>query len=304
MNKIVPHLWFDHQAKEAVDFYVSAFPDSKVLGSALLTKTPSGDCDVLSFQLAGQPFMAISAGPYFVPNPSISFMVNFDPSRDEKAEEHLNTLWEKLSDGAKVLMPLDAYPFSKRYGWIQDKYGFSWQLILTDPDGEERPNIIPSLLFVGDVYGRAEEAVDFYTSVFKQSKKGQIARYGAEHPPEKEEGVMFADFSLYDTWFAAMDSAQNHKFIFNEAVSLMVMCDDQAEVDYYWQKLSAVPEAEQCGWVKDQFGVSWQIVPRSMNDMMIRGTQEQVDRMTEVMLKMKKLDVGMLEEAFEGGSRG
>jgi predicted 3-demethylubiquinone-9 3-methyltransferase (glyoxalase superfamily) len=183
---------------------------------------------------------------------------------------------------------------------VQDKYGLSWQLILTNPDGEERPVIIPSLLFVGNVCGKAEEASDFYLSVFKNSKRGAIARYPGGMEPDKEGTVMFTDFKLEGQWFAAMDSARMHNFIFNEAISLIVKCEDQREIDYYWEKLSAVPEAEQCGWLKDKYGVSWQIVPAAMDEMMSKGTREQIDRVTKAFLPMKKFDIAKLKEAYEG----
>ena len=151
MQKITPHLWFDNEAREAAEFYTSLFPNSKVTNITTLHDTPSGDSDIVSFELAGQSFMAISAGPLFKFNPSVSFFVNFDPSRDQDARNNLDTLWEKLSEGGMALMPLDKYPFSERFGWVQDKYGLSWQLILSDPDGEARPFIVPSLMFVGEV---------------------------------------------------------------------------------------------------------------------------------------------------------
>jgi predicted 3-demethylubiquinone-9 3-methyltransferase (glyoxalase superfamily) len=126
---IVPHLWFDREAKEAAAFYTSVFPDSAVTNLTTLHDTPSGDCDVVSFQLARQPFMAISAGPVFRFNPSVSFFVNFDPSRDADARANLDRAWARLVDGGSVLMPLDRYPFSERYGWAQDRYGLSWQVV-------------------------------------------------------------------------------------------------------------------------------------------------------------------------------
>jgi predicted 3-demethylubiquinone-9 3-methyltransferase (glyoxalase superfamily) len=300
MHKIIPHLWFDKEAKEAAEFYTSLFSNSKVTNVSTITDTPSGDTDIVSFELRGQPFMAISAGPIFTFNPSISFMVNFDPSKEKGARENIDAAWEKLSAGGKVLMPLQEYPFSKHYGWVQDKYGLSWQLILTDPEGEERPEIMPSLLFVGDVYGKAEAAIKSYLSIFKESKMGSLHRYGANQEPDKEGSVMFADFKLFDLWFVAMDSAHPHKFAFNEAISFIVKCDDQAEIDYYWEKLSAVPESEQCGWLKDKFGVSWQIVPTAMDKMMGTKDQEKLNRVTQAFLQMKKFDIAELEKAYEG----
>lgn len=302
MQKIVPHLWFDKEAREAANFYVSVFGgDSKVGTISTLTDTPSGDTDIVPFTLWSYDFLSISAGPFFKPTPAISFMVNFDPSLDKDAVKKIDEMWAKLSEGGKVMMELSEYPFSKRYGWCADKYGFSWQLILTDPQGEERPLIIPSLLYVSDTCEKAEEATDFYLSVFKNAKRGNISRYPKGMEPSKEGAIMFTDFKLEGQWFAAMDgSAKMHHFDFNEAISLIVKCDTQEEIDYYWEKLSAVPESEQCGWLKDKYGVSWQIVPTIMDEQMEKGTPEQIKRVTEAFLKMKKFDIATLAKAFEG----
>lgn len=197
-------------------------------------------------------------------------------------------------------MALDQYPFSERYGWIQDKFGLSWQLILTNPEGEERPEIVPSFLFVGNNCGNAEAAMQFYLSVFKNAKQGHIARYPKGMEPDKEGTIMFSDFCLENQWFVAMESAHEHHFRFNEAISFIVHCDTQEEIDYYWEKLSAVPEAEQCGWLKDKFGISWQIAPREMDEMMSGGTPEQLARVTKAFLKMKKFDLQELRRAYKG----
>ena len=297
-QKITPHLWFDKEAGEAAEFYANVFPESKISGTTTLHDTPSGDCEVVSFEIWGQKFMAISAGPLFKFNPSVSFFVNFNPSIIKDARAKIDEIWNKLSDGGQVLMALDKYPYSEHYGWVQDKYGLSWQLILTDPKGEERPIIMPSLLFVRDAYGKAEESIKFYRSVFKDSKTGAMMHYGPGQAPSKEGTVMFADFKLLDTWFAAMDGAGEHNFSFNEAVSFIVYCNDQKEIDYYSGKLSAVPGSEQCGWVKDKFGLSWQIVPVGLHEMLINGTREQVDRVTKAFLPMKKLVIADLEKAW------
>ena len=197
-------------------------------------------------------------------------------------------------------MPLDKYPFSERYGWVADKFGVSWQLILTNPEGEDRPIIIPSLLFVKNVYGKAEEASDFYLSVFNDAKRGALVRYPAGMEPDKEGAVMFTDFKLEGQWFAAMDSAREHNFAFNEAISFMVYCNDQKEIDYYWEKLSAVPQAEQCGWLKDKYGLSWQIVPTLMDEMMQDDDPERMARVTQAFLPMKKFDLAELQRAYDG----
>jgi len=302
MQKIFPHLWYDKEAREAAEFYVSIFPNSRVINETTLSDTPSGDANMITFELWGQKFMAINAGPLFKFNPSVSFIVNFDPllfgSAEKVAREKLDQVWNKLSEGGTALMPLDKYPFSERYGWVQDKYGLTWQLMLTDPKGEQRPPIIPALLFIGNNTGKAEEAINFYLTVFKNSKIGALHRYGNDQKMNKEGTVMFADFMLENTWFAAMDNAYEHKFNFNEAVSFLVNCDNQQEIDYYFEKLSAVPESEQCGWLKDKYGLSWQISPTELEEMLVTGTQEQIDRVTRAFMPMKKLQLEPLRKAF------
>lgn len=159
MDKITPHLWFDREAVEAAEFYTATFPDSKVIDVTTIPDTPSGDTDVVTFQLCGQTFQAISAGPLFSFNPSVSFAVSCD------TVEEVDGLWTRLADGGTALMPLDTYPFSERYGWIQDRYGLSWQIAYAG-DGEATQRITPTLMFVGQVCGKAEEAIALYTSVF------------------------------------------------------------------------------------------------------------------------------------------
>lgn len=311
MRQITPHLWFDTQAHEAAQFYTSIFPNSKITNVTTIHEVPSptGDSDIVSFELWGQPFTAISAGPLFKFNPSVSFIVNFDPSRVPDARKSIDAVWDRLSQGGTVLMPLQEYPFSKRYGWLQDKYGLSWQLILTNPEGEERPAIVLSLMFVGDVCGKAEQAINFYLSVFKnapsdsargESRMGAIFRYGPGQEPDKEGTVMFADCKLAGTWLAAMDSARDHRFAFNEAISLLIPCETQEEIDYFWDKLSADPKAEQCGWLKDRYGLSWQVSPTAMGEMMAKGTPEQIARVTQAFLPMKKFDLAKLRQAYAG----
>ncbi len=297
MFKIVPNLWFDKEAEEAARFYCDAIPGSRINSLVVLRDTPSGDCDLVSFELAGQPFMAISAGPFFKLNPSTSFILSFNPSQG-RTQADLEALWNKLLPGGSVLMPLQAYPFAPLYGWIQDRYGLSWQLILSDPGGEARPFITPALLFVGEVCGKAEEAQDFYTSVFPNARRGATMRYPAGMAPEREGTLMYSEFMLAGQWFAAMDSAYPHNFAFNEAISFMIYCDTQAEIDHYWTKLSAVPEAEQCGWLKDRYGLSWQVVPRALEQMLQDPDPERVNRVNQAVLQMKKLELAELQKAY------
>jgi predicted 3-demethylubiquinone-9 3-methyltransferase (glyoxalase superfamily) len=298
MQKITPHLWFNTNAEEAVQFYTKVFAGGKIYAT---THYPDAGKEVhgmeagtvltMEFEIEGYRFIALNGGPIFTFTPAISFTVHCE------TEEKINALWEKLAEDGMPLMPLDAYPFSKRYGWIQDRYGLSWQLIV--PEVMPDKVIMPSLMFTGAVAGKAEEAMQLYTSVFKNASIGEIHRYGPGQEHDAEGTIMHADFMLEGQKFSVMDSAYPHGFAFNEAVSLLVTCEDQEELDYYWEKLSAVPEAEQCGWLKDAYGVSWQIAPKGMEEMLNNPDKEKANKAMEAMLKMKKIDIAELKRASE-----
>jgi len=293
MQKITPHLWFDKEALEAANLFISTFPNSKVKNTTMLHNTPSGSVDIVNFELLGLEFQAISAGPLFKFNPSISFHVTC------KTKEEVDEIWKKLSHGGQVLMELGAYPFSERYGWLQDKYGLSWQIIYSS--GEHvKQKITPVIMFVGSVCGKAEEAVNFWTSIFPEAKVNAILHFGKGEEPDKEGTLKYGSFSLFGQEFGAMDSAHEHPFTFNEAISFIVNCETQEEINYYWEKLSAVPEAEQCGWLKDKYGFSWQVVPSGMDEMLRGDDRERIDRVTQAFLVMKKLDIAKLQEAYDG----
>ena len=292
MQRIVPNLWFDHKAAEAAEFYTSAFPDARITetvhypteGLEDFQKEFAGDVLYVELEIRGYRFIAINAGSEVTVNPSISFFVNFDPAVDPDARAHLDSLWAALSDGGEALMPLDDYGFSHRYGWIKDKYGITWQLMLTDPAGEPRPYIVPSLMFTELVLNRASEAINYYASLFG-GRVGNVAVYPEDAGPTAGT-VMYGDVEILDQWFAAMDSGgAEHGFTFNFGVSLMVECADQAELDRYWAQLSTVPEAEQCGWCVDKFGVSWQVVPANLAELMTKPGSY------ETLMNMKKIEV-------------
>lgn len=294
MDNLSVHLWYDQQAKEAAAFYTSLFPDSRILHTAVLHDTPSGDCEQVIAELMGRRFEMLSAGPLFAFNPSISFLVGC------RTAEEVDRLWHGLESGGLVLMPLGAYPFSERYGWLQDRFGLSWQIMLTT-DGSA--GITPTLMFVGQQCGRAEEAVEFYTALFPPSSVDYMARYEAGEVPEGEGLVKHAGFRLAGQRFAAMDSAHPHDFSFNEAISLKIDCRDQAEIDRFWTALSADPSAEQCGWVKDRFGVSWQISPTELDEMLRSEDLSARARVTKAFLGMKKFDLEALRHAYRDTGR-
>ncbi len=293
MQKIVPSLWFDHVAADAARFYAEAIPGTTVTdtqyypleGLLDFQREFAGKELTVEFEVQGYRFVAINAGPEFRVNPSVSFMLNFDPSRDERAREHLDEVWAALSDGGSELMPLGEYEFSPHYGWIQDRYGVSWQLILTDPAGEPRPFVIPNLLFGGSAQNRAGEAMEYYVSLFEGARAGNVWRYPDAVGPAPAGSIMFGELNLFGQWFALMDSAVEQDFTFNPGVSLMLQCEDQEELDRYWHELSAVPEAEQCGWLVDRLGLSWQVVPANMRELM------QAPGSFEKLLAMKKIEI-------------
>lgn len=293
MQRIVPNLWYDQEAKEAALFYIGLFEQSRLLSTRVIKNPPPfGDSEIVTFELAGQQFMAISAGPYFKLNPANSLMVACN-SADE-----VDRLWEALCAGGTELMPLGEYPFSRRYAWVQDRHGLSWQLMLVDEEADQK--IIPCLLFSGEACGRAEEAIRYYADVFENSEVGEISRYAEGEAPSSKAKVKYAGFRLDGLDFAAMDNGYDVDYTFNEAFSFVVNCSDQKEIDYFWDKLSKVPEAENCGWCKDQFGVSWQVVPANMEEILFSGSEEQVQRVNAAVMAMKKLDLEALAKAKLG----
>jgi predicted 3-demethylubiquinone-9 3-methyltransferase (glyoxalase superfamily) len=294
MQKIIPNLWFDHKAEDAVDFYLSVFKDSKINsrmnypnseeeGLADFQKDLAGKVLTIDFEISEFRFTAINADRTFQPNPSISFFYTTN------SKEEADLLWKQLSNGGKSLMELGEYPFSKYYGWVEDKFGYSWQMILNNPEGDKRPTIVPSLMFTNERDGQAQNAMKFYASVFKESEiSANLNRYPPEMP-DRAEKISYADFRLFSQWFAVMDGGSDHGFGFTPAISLMVQCKDQAEIDYYWEALSANPASEQCGWLEDKYGVSWQIVPEDIDEMIrFPGAFKR-------MMSMKKLDISQLQ---------
>lgn len=296
MQKITQHLWFDNQAREAAEFYQSTFVDAEIKNTVTLYDTPSGRVDVVTTEILRNEFTLISAGPHFKFTPAVSFLVACS------GKEEVDELWRKLSQGGSALMELGAYPFSERYGWMQDRYGLSWQLMFMG-DREIKQRITPTLMFTGAQCGKAEEAIHFYAALFHNAKAGEIVRYGKNEEPDRESTIKHAAFTLEGRQFAAMDSAREHNFTFNEAISFMVHCETQEEIDYYWGKLSADPRAEQCGWLKDQYGLSWQVVPTVMGEMLKDGDKRRLARVTEAFLKMKKFDIAELKKAYQQQGR-
>lgn len=282
--KITPFLWFGNQAEEAARFYVSVFPNSRIEQVA----HPGPGVTVVEFSLGGQRFNALDGRPGFQPNPSISFYVTCE------TEAETREVWNQLMDGGTALMPFGKYSWSDQYGWVQDRYGFTWQISLGRLEDTGGQKFVPCLLFSGKRAGRAEEAVRLYSSVFHPSSVTGILLYGPEGPG-REGTVQHAQFSLSQSVFMAMDNPVNADMDFNEALSLMVDCEDQQEIDHFWNALlSGGGEESMCGWLKDRFGVSWQVVPRNLPQLLANPDPEKARKAGTALMQMRKIEIDKL----------
>ncbi len=291
MDKIAPCIWYDLDALSAAQRYVSAFDDSRIDhvthyldNDPSPSELPAGTPLTVRFTLCGQEFLALNGGPVFKPTPAVSFFV------DCETEAQLDALWGKLSEGGFVMMEVAKYPFSERFGWLADRWGVSWQLSLSG----KKQSISPYLMFTEGVYGKAEEAMRFYTRIFEDARIVDL------HPGEAEGAVLFAIFQLAGQPFMAADSGYPHGFTFNEGISFCVYCRDQAEIDSLWDLLASGGEAQSCGWLKDRFGLSWQIVPFDMEMLADSADPVRAGRVNAALMEMTKIDLRVLRNAYEG----
>lgn len=281
-NDIFPCLWCDGNAKQSAEFYC------KVFNGRITADTPV----VMNIDLFGQKLMLLDGGPHFEKNPSVSFMVICE------TEDEVQRYWDQLLVGGKELMALDSYPWSKKFGWLDDQYGVSWQLFFGEKTSDQK--IVPTLMFMHQNNGKAMEAMEFYTQTFPNSKIGNILKYkdGGE-PNENPENIQHANFMIDSYDIYCMDSSYDHKFDFNEGVSMVIMTDDQKQTDFLWNRLiSGGGRESMCGWLKDKYGFSWQIVPKRLIQLMNDSNQEKAQKVVQVMMKMQKIIIQELEEAY------
>lgn len=275
---IYPSIWCKTSAKDVADYYVSVFKNTEIVDD-------NGFFKVLNIH--GHRIKLLEGEVDFELNPSISLMY-LTPSETEVEE-----LYEQLIVGGNTLMPLDSYPFSSKYAWVEDKHGVSWQLI-TAEEKDIIQKIVPTIMMLGENNGKAENAISFYTSLFPNSEKRGVSKY-TDQEGETPGNIQHAEFKINDYLLMIMDSSQSHSFNFNEAVSLVIECDTQDEIDHYWDKLTADGGEESvCGWLKDKYGVRWQVEPKVLNDLL-----QKTPKVFEVMLTMKKLNIKQLKEAAE-----
>jgi predicted 3-demethylubiquinone-9 3-methyltransferase (glyoxalase superfamily) len=295
---IVPCIWLDDQAEQAAAFYARTFPGGRITATSRYPETsdnpggrPRGSILTVEIEVAGQPFTLLNGGPLFALNPSLSFFVHLDAS--DEAER----LFAPLADAGRVLMPIGPYPWSERHGWVEDRFGVSWQVMAgRRPAGGA--TIAPCLMFAGPQHGRAEEAMRAYAGIFPGGRIVEVSRYAAGEGPVGL--VKHGRFVLAGQDLVAMDSHVSHGITFNEALSLQVICPDQATVDRTWAALGEGGAHGPCGWLKDRFGLSWQVVPARIAAWMASPDTAARDRAFQAMLGMKKPDIAALERAFDG----
>jgi predicted 3-demethylubiquinone-9 3-methyltransferase (glyoxalase superfamily)/uncharacterized protein YndB with AHSA1/START domain len=276
---IYPCIWHNKTAKEAFQFYSSVFANTEMVSQNDL---------ITVWTLNGFKIMMLDGGPHFSPNASISLFVSMND------EEEIKSVYNKLMDGGTSLFPLDSYPWTAIYGWVKDKYGFSWQLMKTD-DLNANYQVWPSILFANDNYGHAEEAINKYTNLFPDSSILALHHYGSDDPDHTGK-VMYGQFMAHSSLMSAMDGPGDDTHNLSEGVSLVLDCDTQEEIDRYWNALLEDGGKEsRCGWLKDQFGVSWQVVPKVLYELM--NNPLTAPKVGEAMMKMIKLDINHLKIA-------
>jgi predicted 3-demethylubiquinone-9 3-methyltransferase (glyoxalase superfamily) len=278
-ENITPCLWYNGQAQEAAALYCSVFTDAKITAQSPI---------VTAINISGHSITLLDGGPMYKPNPSISFFYICEK------EDELNKIWNAFSKEGTVLMGLDKYPWSEKYGWINDKFGISWQVALGNIS-DVGQKITPCLMYTGKQYGRADEAIAHYSSIFKNVRVDGILRYGANELPDQEGKVKHAQFALNGQKFMIMESAAPHNFTFTEGISLTIHCETQKEIDYYWEKLTESGAESMCGWLKDKFGVSWQIVPNILNKIM--SDPAKAGKAAQAFMSMRKLNIEQIVQA-------
>ncbi|WP_293950793.1 VOC family protein [uncultured Corynebacterium sp.] len=298
MQRIIPNIWCSGNADEVAAFYEYAFesvPGGIVIRSVEqypqeglldLQEDLAGETLSITLEISGFRIVLINSGDEIRPTPALNFMLNFDPLMGSDMDKVQSLVWDRLKEDGRVLMELGEYPFSQSYGWVEDRFGVGWQLISTDPEGAARPFVLPSLMFGGAAQNKAAAAQEQWVEAFPDSSVGARAYYPEPTGPAEEGALMFSEFQLAGQWFTAMDSGVEQQESFTPGVSLMFEADGQEELDRVWEALSAVPEAEQCGWLVDQFGVSWQIVPSILGELLTHpGAFEKLMNMKKIEMK-------------------
>lgn len=284
-HKFASCLWIEEKPQEVADFYLNAFEETKqgpvnyFVDDLHGTK---GDILTISLDLSGQAFILLNGGPEFTPTPAISHVVTCS------TKEQLVALWAKLRINGTILMELGEMPGLGLFGWLNDRYGFSWQLKLA----EGKQTITPCFLFTNALNGKAEEAIDYWIASF-----GEGAIDLKLHDEEGE--IRLASFHLFDQHFYIMDSAAAHDFGFSLATSFYIYCAGQEEINRLWDQITAEGEEYPCGWMLDKYGVAWQTVTEDMDQLFDYRTPEKAYKTVMALYEMKRIDIEMLRRIFD-----
>ncbi|WP_295011814.1 VOC family protein [uncultured Microbacterium sp.] len=294
-QRIIPNIWCDRTAEEAGAFYETVFDGAR---SRVVARYPTEGLPDFQKGFEGLPVVVdvtldddfrislINAGAEYRPTPGISLLVNVDPGRfggdEQAARAWINHAWTLLAEHDRVIMDIGEYSFSPLYGWVEDQYGVSWQFKLLRPDADPIARYMPMLTFGADSRDEAPQALALYTSTFPDAEVGRILDYVVSGTGEE---IVYTEFRLAGQQLSMMASPEDVEASFTPGVSLLVRCDGQEEIDRLWEALSAVPDAEACGWLVDRFGVSWQIVPADLDALLARpGVYGRMLRMTRIVI--------------------
>ena len=284
MQKIYPCIWLNGQVDEAARLYTSLFKNSKIVfttyygkSGAEISGQKEGSVLTIDLNLDGLSLQLLNGGPHYKINPSTSLYVWC------KDEQEIDSLWDKLSKNGSTIFELQAYPWARKYGWCTDCYGVSWQLMI----GDSPYKIAPAILFTEKLFGKAEEAIRFYMSKFKRSKLELIAR------DPNTNAVLHSLFNLEGMPLVLMEGPGKgkDKMEITGAMSLVINCDDQKEIDKYWEVIKKPESMEVCGWIEDKYGIQWQVVPTMLGEYLKDPNQKKVEAMMTAMLKMKKMEI-------------
>lgn len=286
-HKITPFIRVTEKGEEIAQYYVDIFTSVQPWSAAITKTNPA----VTSFEIYGQSLATLIGWP----NPSAAITPAVSLSLWIKDKDQTKQIWDKLSQWGLVMMEFADYPRSAWYGRCNDKYGVSRQIMYDNRTETTDNKLIPSLMFTGANNGKAQEAMNLYTSLFPASKIESINTYGDMWWPDAPNNIAHAEFTLVNQLFIAMDSTWPHQFNFTDGISFAVSCIDQAEIDYYWNALILDGGEElQCGRWRDKYGVTWQIFPLALPESLFQEDKEKAQYAMQAMMKMKKIIIADL----------
>lgn len=276
---IYPCFWFNQNPHAVAEFYLQAFGEGEILSSNPI---------VCHMSIKGTKLMLLNGGDRYPQNMAASLYVYAG------SPEQAKIIFNNLAEGGTIQMPLGKYPWHDCYGWVTDKYGVHWQVESDEINNPQK--IVSCLLFVNEKAKDVQAAMQHYCQIIQPSTiLVEAPHFTPNHLPEGS--WMFAQAKLKGYILNALSSTDEHDFDFTPAFSLAIECETQEEIDYYWEKLGEGGAYSMCGWLTDKFGVSWQIVPKILSQLM--ADPNRAPKVSEAFLKMQKFDLATLLKAAE-----